>query len=220
MSAITCQGKPFQTSQWQSATWDDYVYLRDDPTLEQSRLFFNQGWLWIGMGSEGINHASISDLLTSLLFIWAMAHPELKCSSLGRCQLDQTGIRSAAPDLVLYLGDSLPQWSGEGSRYLNLDRVRAPDLVGEISDTTLSIDLDEKKQIYASLGIAEYWVINIRGQQVIMFQLQESGFYQECQTSPTLSGLSARLLEQTLERLDQEPNTAAALWFSQQLTSQ
>jgi hypothetical protein len=27
-------------------------------------------------------------------------------------------------------------------------------------DTTLDVDLDEQKQLYASFGIAEYWVIN------------------------------------------------------------
>lgn len=42
-------------------------------------------------------------------------------------------------------------------------RHHLPDLVGEIADTILSLDLDEQKQLYASLGIAEYWVIDVRG---------------------------------------------------------
>ncbi|MBP0031090.1 MAG: Uma2 family endonuclease [Roseofilum sp. Guam] len=37
------------------------------------------------------------------------------------------------------------------------------DLVGEISDTTLSSDLDQKKHLYASFCIPEYWVIDVKG---------------------------------------------------------
>ena len=47
---------------WHSAVWEDYIALRDAPTPERMRLFFNEGWLWVDMGAEGINHASISDL--------------------------------------------------------------------------------------------------------------------------------------------------------------
>jgi Uma2 family endonuclease len=45
------------------------------------------------------------------------------------------------------------------SRFIDLDRWRVPDLVAEVSDTTLASDLDEKKQLYVALGIPEYWVV-------------------------------------------------------------
>ena len=146
-----------------------------------------------------------------------MTHPEEKYTSISRCQLEKTGVRAAAPDLVFYVGEEVPQWRRGESRYIKLDSVRAPDLVGEISDTTLALDMDEKKRIYAALGIAEYWVINTQGKQVFFFQLQADGGYEESETSQIFPGLSVELLEQTLERLEAEPNTAAALWLSQQV---
>ncbi|MBD0269885.1 MAG: Uma2 family endonuclease, partial [Cyanobacteria bacterium Co-bin8] len=169
------------------------------------------------MGGEGINHASIGDLFIGFFFLWAMSHPEETYTSISRCQLEKPGVRAAAPDLVFYVGEEVPQWRRGESRYIKLDSARAPNLVGEISDTTLALDLDEKKKLYAALGIAEYWVINTQGKQVFFFQLQGDSSYEEFQTSQVFPGLSVDLLEQTLERLDSEPNTAAALWLSQQL---
>ncbi|MCX5933296.1 MAG: Uma2 family endonuclease [Pseudanabaena sp. LacPavin_0818_WC45_MAG_42_6] len=58
----------------------------------------------------------------------------------------------------MYVGDDAPAWQSGQSRFIDLEQWRSPDLVGEISDTTLAIDLDEKKRLYADLGISEYWV--------------------------------------------------------------
>jgi Uma2 family endonuclease len=216
MTAITLQGKTFQTHQWQPASWEDYLALRDDVDIEKARLFFNLGWLWMEMGGEGINHARISDLFTLIFGFWAMAHPEVTIESLGRCQLEKTGTRSASPDLVVYKNQQAPKWQPGQSRYISLDTMPGPSLVGEISDTTLAIDLDEKKAIYAALGIEEYWVINIRGLQAVLFKLQNNGTYCEQDSSGVLPGITTHLLEQTLARLDEETNTAAALWLSKQ----
>lgn len=101
-----------------------------------------------------------------------------------------------------------------------MNRHRLPDLVGKIADTTLNIDLDEQKQLYASLGIAEYWVIDVKGRQLFAFGLSEVGVYETIQTSQILTGLSIGLVEQTLEHLTVETNTAAANWLMQQLQIQ
>lgn len=205
--------------QWQVASWDDYVALRDIDADGRIRLFFDEGWLWFEMG-EGIQHAGFSDLFIMIFAFWKQRHPDFNFHSLGRCQLEKMNHQACAPDLVLYVGDiseGAPQWEPGRRRYVNLDRLRIPDLVGEVSDTTLATDLDEKKRLYASLRIPEYWVIDIRGRQVLAFQLRETGSYQLCQFSGVLQGLSIALLEQTVERLATESNTDAALWFAQQI---
>lgn len=40
----------------------------------------------------------------------------------------------------------------------------------ECSQATLSKDLTEKKEIYAEAGIKEYWVIDLKNQQLIVFR--------------------------------------------------
>ena len=161
-------------AQWQQATWQDYVALRDAPTQERMKLAFNQGWLWVAMGGEGINHAGVSDLFTSLLFLWAIQHPEQLFTSLGRCLLEKPETQACA-------------------------------------------HLDEQKHLYASLSIPEYWVVDVRGQRVFAFLLQENGEYQICEESRALAGLPIALLEEALQRLSEGTNTSAAAWFTQQI---
>ncbi|NJO53013.1 MAG: Uma2 family endonuclease, partial [Leptolyngbyaceae cyanobacterium RM2_2_4] len=62
--------------QWKRATWEDYVAYRDDSTDERMRLFFDGTYLLVEMGSEGINHAKVSDLLIMLLAFWFNARSD------------------------------------------------------------------------------------------------------------------------------------------------
>ena len=102
------------------------------------------------------------------------------------------------------------------SRFIDLDRRRVTDLVAEVSDTTLASDLDKKKQLYAALGIPEYWVVDVRGLKVLAFRLNEGGRYQQVEGSVALTGLLIALLEQTLMNLGQGvSNSVAAQGFAQ-----
>lgn len=209
------------SSQWTTATWEDYLVVRDDSKNDNIGLFFNcDRLLVIDMGKEGINHASINNLFTMLFAFWFSQTPGLIFTSLGGCLLEKPKKQAASPGLMLYLGSEYPSWQTGERRYINLEQWRVADLVGEISDTTfLTIDLDEKKYLYADLGIPEYWVIDVKGLRVFAFGLQSNGKYQECETSLALSGLPISLLNQTLERLNAETNGSAAIWFAQQIAS-
>lgn len=205
--------------QWHVATWEDYVALRDAPTRERMRLFFKRDQLWVDMGGEGINHSGISDLFVSLFFLWAIQRPEQMYNSCGRCLLEQPKTQACAPDLVLYVGADYPQWQEGEPRRIDLTRWRVPDLVGEISDTTLATDLDEQKHLNAQLGIAEYWVVDVQGRRVFAFELQDNGQYQVCTRSRALAGLPISLLEDTLKRVSEGTNTRAAAWFAKQIAT-
>jgi Uma2 family endonuclease len=204
--------------QWQQAVWEDYVTLRDDANSAPCKLFFNHQHLWVEMGAEGINHSQFGSLFEMMFVLWAMQNPKYRLASFGGCQLEKVGFRAAAPDLVIYLGDNIPIWTQGQSRFINLDKWRSPDLVGEISDTTLAIDLDQKKRLYADLGIPEYWVIDVLSNRMFAFQLDETGTYQQCETSQILPNLEIALLERSLARLTTQTNTEVAMWFSQQIT--
>ncbi len=201
--------------QQRNATWQDYTQVRD--RTDWNKIAFHQGWLWVDMGKEGPNHAAFSDLLTAIFFIWAFLHPDERLQSYGRCLIEQPDTQACAPDLVLYRGDNIPKWQSGEPRRIDLSRHHRPDLVGEIADTTLSLDLDEQKRLYASLGIAEYWVIDIKGMRLFAFGLTALGIYETIQVSQVLTDLPIALIEQTIERLGTETNTAAANWLMQQL---
>jgi Uma2 family endonuclease len=50
-------------------------------------------------------------------------------------------------------------------------------LLIEVSKTTLSFDLDEKRQLYANTGIAEYWVVDVTRSTVIVHRDPIAGNY-------------------------------------------
>jgi Uma2 family endonuclease len=208
---------PNSILQRHNATWQDYVAIRDNGDIDWQKISFHQGWLWVDMGTEGPNHASFSDLMTAIFFVWAFLHPEFVLQSYGRCVIERPDTHACAPDLVLYKGDNIPRWQPGEPRRIDLRRHRLPDLVGEIADTTLTLDLDEQKQLYASLGISEYWVVDVKGRRIFAFSLTSLGHYEAIAQSQVLTGLPIALLEQTLERLNTETNTAAANWLIQQL---
>ena len=202
---------------WYAATWQDYIALRDAPRDDASqgrmRLDFDQDRMRVSMGGEGINHAKYSDLFTTMLFLWAIQHPDQVFDSIGRCLIEQPETQACAPDLVLYVGaDSLQRKEGE-PRKIDLARCRVPDLVGEISDTTLASDLDEQKHLYEALSIPEYWVVDTQGKRVFAFQLQDGKYYL-IEQSNVLAGLTISLLNEAIDRMVKGTNTTAAAWFS------
>ncbi|MGK7920492.1 MAG: Uma2 family endonuclease [Trichodesmium sp.] len=48
----------------------------------------------------------------------------------------------------------------------------------EVSDTTLEKDLEKKRFIYARAGILEYWVVDVKNEQLIVFKEPSKDDYQ------------------------------------------
>jgi Uma2 family endonuclease len=86
----------------------------------------------------------------------------------------------------LPLGDSDPQpdvavFPGRPEDYSNHPRPAL--LVGEVSDTSLTTDTTRKAALYASAGIADYWVLDVVNRQLHVFR--------DPQPSPAGPGMAA-----------------------------
>jgi Uma2 family endonuclease len=216
MTAMIATSPPVIIDRQQSATWDDYLHRVENPQSELERGFFNGGVMWVeDMGNEGINHARFNKLFTLIFGFWFARLENVKFELLGGCVLEKAPERGAAPDEVVYIGGNAPRYQSGEPRRVNLNKWRVPDLAVEIADTTLASDLDEKKQLYLTLEIPEYWVVDVRGKRVLAFRLVD-GKYQECIESVALAGLPIELLDQTLERMDDD-NGNVAMWFAAQI---
>jgi Uma2 family endonuclease len=202
-------------SSWQAATWTEYLQRVEHPISDTEQVFFNLDTIWIDMGNEGINHSRFNKLFTLIFGFWFAKQSNVQFELLGGCVLEKPTLQAAAPDEAVYIGGNSPRWKEGEPRRVNLDRWRVPDLVVEISDTTLAIDLDEKKQLYLALEIPEYWVIDVKGRQIFAFRLIDEKYHQ-CTESVALTGLSIELLERTLAQMDHD-NGNAALWFASQI---
>lgn len=52
-------------------------------------------------------------------------------------------------------------------------------LIVEVSDSTLSDDVGEKLEDYAGAGVAEYWVVDVKGRQILQHVRPTAGTYAE-----------------------------------------
>ncbi|MCS7032006.1 MAG: Uma2 family endonuclease [Gloeomargarita sp. SKYG116] len=123
-----------------------------------------------------------------------MMHPASGCSyfSIAINSWEKIGLQAVAPDIAVYLGENLPQH--QQSRRIDLNQFPPPALVVEVAETTLDSDLDQKKHLYAELGVREYWVIDAQGGRVFMFTLQAQT-YRRVDDSQTLPSLTTVLLQ-------------------------
>ncbi|MBI4783043.1 MAG: Uma2 family endonuclease [Oscillatoriophycideae cyanobacterium NC_groundwater_1537_Pr4_S-0.65um_50_18] len=73
----------------------------------------------------------------------------------------------------------------------------------EFSDSSLTKDLEDKAKVYAEADIQEYWVVNLRKMQLIVFRLPEDSAYTSKQTltSGLISPLAFQDVEVSIDRL-------------------
>ncbi|WP_346292650.1 Uma2 family endonuclease [Sphaerothrix gracilis] len=73
----------------------------------------------------------------------------------------------------------------------------------EFSNTTLSKDLTEKKDIYAKAGIIEYWVVDLKHQQLYLFRDLSDTQYrtEQVYTTGTVSPLAFTHVQIQVERI-------------------
>jgi Uma2 family endonuclease len=82
----------------------------------------------------------------------------------------------------------------------------------EIGDSSLADDLGRKRLMYEQLNIAEYWVVDVQGEQVIAFAVADGGS-RRMQESQVLPGLKISLLEEALQRSRQTDQSQVVAWL-------
>lgn len=74
------------------------------------------------------------------------------------------------PDIAIVRGG----WANYRLRHPRAEEIY---LVVEISESSLVKDLEQKKLIYATAGIVEYWVLNLAKLQLIVFRHPQASSY-------------------------------------------
>ena len=57
------------------------------------------------------------------------------------------------------------------------DHPTTADLVVEVADSSLAFDTEEKRLIYATAGIREYWVVDVSGRRLLVYRDPRAGDY-------------------------------------------
>jgi Uma2 family endonuclease len=137
----------------------------------------------------------------------------------------KVGERECQPGLAFYIGAELPHIPRSNSP-VDVNRYGPPALAIEVSASTLSDDLGQKRLLYERLGIQEYWVLNVEAATVIAFAMLPleqldgitHGGSRQIQVSAVLPGLSMAIVEEVLQRSQTEDDGAINRWLLQQFS--
>jgi len=173
-----------------------------------SRLTYDGGSLEITMPLE---EHEVAVRLLELFIRILVEEMGLKIKTMGSTTLNRADLeKSAEPDNCYYIQNQ----SKVAGKKVNLNEDPPPDLIVEVDITHTDIN---KLNLYASLGVPEFWRYN--GQILRIYQLQNHQ-YAEVEKSPTFSWLLKDRLYQFLQesQLDEvQASKAFRAWVQQQV---
>lgn len=173
--------------------WQRYQAIRH--ALSESRntrLTYHQGTLEITMPLEDHEFATrLIELFIRILVV----ESGMKLKTMGSTTLEREVLdRAAEPDNAYYIQNQ----SLVAGRNVDLEKDPPPDLIVEIDITHTDID---KLQLYANMGIPEFWRYN--GETWKIYQLQGKN-YQDVDRSPTFPTVPKSRLYEFLAQAKQD----------------
>ncbi|MFM9865003.1 MAG: Uma2 family endonuclease [Micropepsaceae bacterium] len=136
-------------------TTAEYDRLARSGAFGRARTELRRGKI-VTMGAQYVPHANVKRLLAEAIDD-ALRVGSLSWTVFQRVSVEFSPSFEPQPDIVVWDTTLVPA---------DLDGpvpAAAVRLVVEISDSTLSDDLDEKLTDYAASGLAEYWVADVKG---------------------------------------------------------
>jgi Uma2 family endonuclease len=199
---------------WQSATWDEFVSTADDPASAKLKGYYSKGRMRFEPMSTGSDHSKDHMIIILSVGLYATLQG-IPINGHDGCSYRKLGMAEFQPDASYYIGDqadAIP-W---GTRVIDLDQYPLPNLVIEISDTSLADDLGEKRLQYEDLGITEYWIVKVQLMQILGFAIAADSSSRRLRESQVLPGLKLEILEQALQRSRQDNQSATTAWLIEQ----
>jgi Uma2 family endonuclease len=199
---------------WQPASWEEFVKLADDPASAKLKGYYYSGHMRFEPMSTGSDHSK--DHTTIILSVGLFATLKgIPVNGHDGCSYRKAGFDEFQPDASYYIGEAanaIP-W---GTRVVDLEKYPTPNLVIEISDTSLGDDLGAKRFQYEDLSIPEYWIVNVQAIKILAFAIANDGSIRHIRESHVLPGLKLEVLEQALQRSRQENQSATTAWLMAQ----
>jgi Uma2 family endonuclease len=210
MVAITKQLVP---NSWVSATWTEYLKNIENPAHAKAKGYYHNGKYRIEMTPIGNEHSQDHSIINHAVYLYATLR-NIPLTGKDNCSYREVSLKEFQPDLSYYVGsnaNAIP-W---GVGIVNLIEYPVPDLVIEISHTSLADDLGAKRLLYEDLGIAEYWVVDVQNVNVIAFAIENTGS-RRITESQVLMGLKIEILSTALQQSRNSNHTEVGSWLMQQ----
>jgi Uma2 family endonuclease len=129
----------------------------------------------------------------------------------------KTGLQGCQPDISYYIGEIAKQ-APRSSSIVSLDVAPVPNLIIEISSSTLNDDLGQKRLLYEQLGTGEYWIVDIQEVKIIALEMLENGGSRQITASKLLGGLAIADLETALQLSREKSQSEVGAWLLQRYT--
>lgn len=201
------------TNIWLVADWDEYIQNVERHAYKKAKGYYHNDKYRIEMTPIGNEHSQDHSIINHAIYLYATLK-NIPFTGKDNCSYRQIGLREFQPDLSCYVdknANAIP-W---GVGIVNLDEYPVPDLVIEISNTSLVDDLGSKRLLYEDVGIAEYWIIDVQNIDVIAFAIKDRGS-KRITESQVLAGLKLEVLTEALKRSRSNNHTVVASWLMQQ----
>lgn len=203
------------TDIWTKSTWQEYIEAIADPNFikanPKAKCYYFHAQMRIENIPVGSAHARAHTLFIAMINLFA-ALKGIDLNGFDNCTFRKIGTTECQPDIAYYLEDSA-QAVPVDAGIINLELYPVPDLVIEIASSSISDDKGEKRLLYESLGVGEYWIVDVQNLQITALAIADGGSRQ-IRISQILKGLEISLLEETLQS-GQNQSQAIAILISQ-----
>ena len=186
----------FIPNQWQTADWDTFVAIADDPAYEKATCYYFESQMKVETMGVGPNHAVYNGLIYAAIVLYC-ALKQIKSRGLVNASYRKPDRTEAQPDISYYFNESAINIP-DSNTIIDLATYPAPDLAIEVAATSLNEDLGTKRLLYESIGVKEYWVINVELNEILAFEILGVRGSQRIRKSIVLPGLDLGVLEEAL----------------------
>ncbi len=204
------------TDQWISATWDEFVQVLKNPLYAESQCYYDKNQIkqmrieTMPVGSE---HALDNGIIYAVIFLYCTLK-NIPHKGLLNASYVKTGFQGCQPDISYYVGEVSAR-APRSSSIVSLDESPVPNLVIEISSSTINDDLGKKRLLYEQLGTSEYWVVDVQEVKIIALEMLENGGSRQITASNLLGGLAIADLEAALKLSREKSQSEVGAWLLQ-----
>ncbi len=203
---------PLVTDVWTQGSWEDFIGLVNQAESDSNALkfYYRNGWMRIETMPTSSIHGRYNLILAQLVSFYCTLK-KIPCQGFTNSSFRAENHREFQPDLSYYIGKH-PLELSQSTSPVNINDFGVPDLVIEISLSSLNDDLGQKRLLYEQVNVKEYWVVDASMASVIAFEILGGGSRQ-ISSSSVLPGLDLGIVNATLERSRTEDDGAVGRWL-------
>ncbi|MBD1825206.1 Uma2 family endonuclease [Cyanobacteria bacterium FACHB-DQ100] len=207
-----------QMEAWISMSWEEFIRITETPAYAKVKAYYYNGRMRLEeMAALGNPHSRDHYIVIAAISIFT-GILGLDIDGHDNCTYRKTGCAEVQPDVSFYVGENAEIVPWEAT-IIDLDRYPAPDLVIEVAYSSLADDRGEKRLLYESLGVKEYWIIDVQNASIWAFAVADRGS-RRIDCSIVLPGLEIAVLEEAFRRSREMNHGKVSAWLMNQFQSE